>query len=545
MVITGTRYKHELIKDKIFDVIIIGSGLSALSMGSYLAQNKKRVLLLEKHYTAGGFTHMFKRKEYMWDVGVHYVGEVHRKDSLFQKLFHFISGGNLKWAPLDDVYDHIFIGEKHYALRAGVQNFKNELFKSFPKPVDQEAINHYLNLCFKVNRAATWYYLNKTLPPVLRKLTRPILGRTFRKYAAQTTLEVMHQFTRNKELIAVLCAQYGDYGAPPKKSSFVVQALVTKHFLAGGNYPVGGAVNFAATIIPVIEENNGLVLTHAGVKEVIVEHNQAIGVLLENGDKIYATKVVSSAGVHKTFQDLLPKEHKISLKLDKKSTELPASIGHLCLYIGLKGNADNLALPKANYWIYPHNDYDLALDEFCADPQAALPLTYISFPGAKDPHWRANHPEHTTIEMITFAPWEWFEKWQDTKWHKRGQSYDEFKEFLTHKLLEKLYKHVPTTQGHVDYLELSTPLSTKHFCSYKKGEIYGLDHTPARFMADFLTPQTPIKNLYMTGQDIVTVGIASSALSGILTVSAMEKTNALGAIMKYQIKNEFNEFNVG
>jgi all-trans-retinol 13,14-reductase len=280
-----------------------------------------------------------------------------------------------------------------------------------------------------------------------------------------------------------------------------------------------------------------MVLTHAGVKRVLIENNVAVGVEMESGEKIFAPKIVSSAGVHKTFLDLVPQDNAIARKLKTQAQSLPASIGHVCLYVGLKGNADELQLPKANYWIYPHNDFDRALDEFCADPEKELPLTYISFPGAKDPHWRAHHPDASTIEIITFSPWEWFTKWEESKWHKRGQDYDDFKEFLAQKMLEKLYKHSPLTKGRVDYYELSTPLSTKHFCSYKKGEIYGLDHTPARFLADWLTPDTPIKNLYMTGQDIVSVGIGSSAMSGVLTTGKLARMNALGMIMKAPASN--------
>ena len=28
----------------------------------------------ERHYTAGGYTHVFKRRNYEWDVGIHYIG---------------------------------------------------------------------------------------------------------------------------------------------------------------------------------------------------------------------------------------------------------------------------------------------------------------------------------------------------------------------------------------------------------------------------------------------------------------------------------------
>lgn len=64
-----------IIEDK-FDVILIGSGIGTLSCASILAQlEKKKVLVLERHFKIGGFTHTFKRPgNYEWDVGLHYVG---------------------------------------------------------------------------------------------------------------------------------------------------------------------------------------------------------------------------------------------------------------------------------------------------------------------------------------------------------------------------------------------------------------------------------------------------------------------------------------
>jgi len=47
-----------------YDVIVIGKHAD------------RRVLVLERHTTAGGFTHTFSRKGWDWDVGVHYIGEV-------------------------------------------------------------------------------------------------------------------------------------------------------------------------------------------------------------------------------------------------------------------------------------------------------------------------------------------------------------------------------------------------------------------------------------------------------------------------------------
>ena len=68
-----------------YDAIIIGSGMGSLTTAAILAKEGQKVLVLEKHYTAGGFTHIFKRKGYEWDVGIHYIGDVQRPTSVVKK----------------------------------------------------------------------------------------------------------------------------------------------------------------------------------------------------------------------------------------------------------------------------------------------------------------------------------------------------------------------------------------------------------------------------------------------------------------------------
>ena len=73
----GTSYKHHPGLADHWDAIVIGSGIGGLSVAATIAKlADKRVLVLERHYTAGGFTHTFRRPGYEWDVGVHYIGDV-------------------------------------------------------------------------------------------------------------------------------------------------------------------------------------------------------------------------------------------------------------------------------------------------------------------------------------------------------------------------------------------------------------------------------------------------------------------------------------
>ena len=68
--------------------------------------------------------------------------------------------------------------------------------------------------------------------------------------------------------------------------------------------------------------------------------------------------------------------------------------------------------------------------------------------------------------------------------------------------------------------------------NYDQGELYGIDHNPERYEQRFLQPRTPIKNLYLTGQDIVTCGVAGALFAGFLTSSAILGKNVLKTVLK-------------
>jgi all-trans-retinol 13,14-reductase len=119
------------------------------------------------------------------------------------------------------------------------------------------------------------------------------------------------------------------------------------------------------------------------------------------------------------------------------------------------------------------------------------------------------------------APYEWFEPWRGTTWNQRGTDYEAFKDRLAKRMLAQLYEHMPQLWDAVDFYELATPLSTEWFHLYDRGEIYGLEHDAQRFRQDWLHPVTPVKGLYLTGQDVVTAGIGGALMGGVLTTAAM------------------------
>ena len=519
-------YKQQPTLQETYDTIIIGSGMGGLSTAAILAKEGQKVLVLERHYTAGGFTHVFKRKDYEWDVGIHYIGEMQRENSILRKLFNYLSNSELKWSDIGEVYDKIVIGDQHYDFVKGVTNFKKQLISYFPE--EEQAIHSYVDLVFKAVKTSKNYYMSKAMPPFLEKTLGGYLKKPFYKFADKTTYEVLSSLTNNETLIKVLSGQYGDYGLAPKQSSFYMHASVARHYFDGGSFPIGGSSQIVKTIAPVIVAAGGTILINAEVEQVLIEKNKAKGVLMKDGKKFYAKNIVSNAGIMITYNKLLPKATVQKYRLKQQLQKVKKSVAHASLYIGLEGTPEELELPKTNYWVYPaEGDHDTCVKNYLEDLSQPFPVVYLSFPSAKDPDWSNRYPGKSTIDIITLIPYETFEKWEKSSWMKRGDDYKTLKEAFAQRLLNELYKQLPQVKGKINCYELSTPLTTHHFVNYEKGEIYGLDHGPSRFRQSFLKPRTPIKNFYLTGQDIVTAGVGGAMFSGVLTSMAITGKNIL------------------
>jgi all-trans-retinol 13,14-reductase len=310
-----------------------------------------------------------------------------------------------------------------------------------------------------------------------------------------------------------------------------MHAAVVAHYLEGASYPVGGAGQIAATVAPVIEAAGGAILVSAEVQEILLEGDQAVGVRMADGRELRAPVVISDAGAANTFCRLLSKEVRDRTGIGEKMSSVSPSVAHLCLYVGLKHTAEELGLTGTNLWTYPDVDHDGNFARFLRNPEAPFPSVYISFPSAKDPSFQDRYPDRATIEVITLAAYERFEPWADTRWKHRGAEYEDLKGRFAERLLEHLYIHVPRVRGKVDYHELSTPLSTRYFSGHPRGEIYGLGHTPERFRMR-LRAQTPVRGLFLTGQDLSMAGVTGALFGGAMTASAVLRRNVLREILQ-------------
>jgi all-trans-retinol 13,14-reductase len=344
-------------------------------------------------------------------------------------------------------------------------------------------------------------------------------------YARQTTAQVLAHVGASRELAAVLTAQWGNYGLPPGESSFAIHAVVAAHYFNGGAYPVGGASRIARTLLPVVERAGGKVVVGADVNHIVLCGDRAIGVRLKDGRELRAPVIVSDAGLARTFGQLLPEPTPVIDRVLRRVAAIGPSHAHVGLYAGISTAKLTRPLPAANLWLHPSVDFDANWQAFAADLEAPFPLLFVSFPSAKDPEFQTRHPGHDTIEVVAPAPYDAFTRWCRMPWKRRDDEYAALKERLQERMLAALYRHVPGVEGAVDTCEVSTPLSTQYFTNAWHGESYGLAHTPARFLARDLRPDTPIRGLYLTGQDVSTCGVMGALAGALACASAVLHRN--------------------
>lgn len=516
-----------------WDVIIIGSGMGAQISAALLTRCDHRVLVLEQHYVPGGFTHAFNRKGWSWDVGVHTVGEV-TEHTVTGRLLADLSNGELRWASLGSPYDEFsFPDGFEIGFADNREEFRQTLVDAFPS--EQTAIDRYFVAVREAAGAMRGFYISRALPRWLGAVAEPVVARTARRMLNATTAEVLNQLTSHEKLRAVLTAQWGYFGTPPSASPFALHALVAKHYFHGGYYPVGGAGSIARTLLTPVVKAGGVVRVNAEVDEILVERGRAMGVRLVDGEEIRARIVISDAGALLTVGRLLPEADRPSAWADGIQAFKP-SPGHICLYLGFKGDIRRAGAGSSNRWFYDTWDHEDANRKVAAGDRN-FPVLYVSFPSLKDPEHDPGPAQLHTGEIVTFLPWETFAKWDGTRWQKRGDDYDALKAELTEQLLAKLDRHLPELRPMLEYTELSTPLSTKHFAASPEGAIYGLEHTPRRFRNQALRPRTPIKGLYLTGADTGSGGVMGAALGGILTSMSIEPRRVMRQFSKWARKS--------
>jgi len=492
-----------------FDAVVIGSGVGGLAAASLLARVAgKRVLVLERHFKPGGFTHTFQRHAWRWDVGVHYVGGMGEGEPA-RRLFDLASGGALGWTRLPPRFERFVYPGLTLEVPDDAKAYRAALAEKFP------AERHGIDRWFRALEAAAGWANRHFVGLALPRPVAALLDLPGRRRALRTTAAVLDATIRDPLLKAVLASQWGDYGLPPTQSAFAVHALIATHYFRGASYPDGGAGEIAHTFLEQVAAAGGECRVNHDAIEILVENGRAAGVraLAREGGRpreviFHAPVVISDAGVATTYGRLLA----------GGSAPGGAAAGGnsaVTLYLGLSRSPAEMGFRGENLWLFEHADHDAAFAARGELLEGRARSAYLSFPSLKDPHARGH-----TAEIVAVTDGAPFARWRDRPWKRRGEEYEQLKSTISRGLLDLVERHYPGFRDLVAYQELSTPLTVEHFTGHTGGRIYGAPATPERFRDRRFGVRTPVKGLFLAGADAVSLGVVGAFMGGVLAAGA-------------------------
>jgi all-trans-retinol 13,14-reductase len=511
--------------DQAWDAIVIGSGIGGLAAAAALATQKKRVLVLERHWQPGGLTQTFEREGFRFNVGVHYLGGF-APGQLNQRLFDTLTGGRLQMARIggaSGVYDRIRLPDFSIDCAPPATQFAQVLKRAFPQ--EATGIDRYFDAIEQGAAAMRTLFALRSMPSIVAGAYGRFKRAALARWVGRTTDEVVRDCVADPHLQALLAARWGDYGSRPRDGSFGIHAVVTKHYLDGAWYPVGGSARFAHDFGTAIEAAGGALRTSAEVAAIRVAERRAIGVALADGSTIDCPLVISDIGIRNTVR-LLP-SHEIDYAWAEDALALDPSLGYVGLYLGLEGDIEAAGADMANTWIYESWDVDAVWRDPLTEPHA--PGLFVCFPSLRDPAHDPGPQRRHTCEVVAMIDADAFKQWERNGMKKgepssaRSESYLAFKDQIERQLLAQFAEHFPRVAALVKFHEASTPISVETYTGAEHGAMYGLEATPKRFFCDALRPRTPIGGLLLAGQDVASPGVTGAFMGGVMAAASVEK----------------------
>lgn len=500
-----------------FDAIVIGSGIGGMTTAAALSRFGHKVLLLEQAQTIGGLTQTFNRDGFNWDVGLHYCGTFGH-DQFSGRILDWLSGRAIEFRSLGTVYDALHFPDG-FEISVGrpAAAYIKELKERFPDNVAE--IDAYFEALLSAQEAGHMVAAERAIPEPFRFAHHWWNKRKLQRWCGRTTAEIIAELTSNPRLAAILSAQWGTYGGKPQEASFAFHATVMGHYSEGAAYPVGGATTIAKGLVPVIEAAGGSARAGTPVSEILLKDDKAVGVRTKAGETFKAPTIVSAIGARETVKHLLPAD----IREDAWAREIASfkpSLCHFEVFLGFEGDIARHGATRSNHWFYESWDTNGAL---WAGPDGEdIPMMFVSFPSLKDAAHDPGPRNQHTGQMMILSDWSTVAQFADGGAVEYPSEWSAFKQKVETAMLAFFTRKFPALAPLVVYQELGTPLTTAVFTGHEQGAFYGVETTPRRILSNALNARTPVPGLFLSGQDVMSPGIAGALMGGMLGAAAID-----------------------
>ena len=463
-----------------YDVIVIGSGLGGLVCARQLAKEGRSVLVLERQVQPGGCLQSFRRGDFEFDTGLHYVGGLAEGQPLYE-AFEQLGLMRLPWVRLDaDGFDRITIGEQTFPLAEGFDKFADTLSDYFPK--EKDSLRAYTKML-------------RHLPPIDEAMQVNAYDYLKSLFHDPVLINVLSATAMKMELRRESLPLFN---FAHSMSSYIQSSWRLK---GGGNKIVESLVND-------IRSFGGEVVCRAEVKELVEKDGRIVAAKCPNGKTYEGSVFISDVHPQLTFGWL--KDSNIVKNIFRRRIQaLENTFGIFTASLVLKPNTlpyfnhNKYVFRKANVWTFHENI-------------GGVDGVMVSCRVPEDDNYARQ------IDLLTPMPWVLCKHWEHTVIGRRGEIYELQKERLADDCIRLAERVIPGLRDMVEKRYTSTPLTWRDYTLSPCGSAFGIRKDCRQPLLTMLSPKTPVPNLFLTGQSLVLHGLEGVTMTAFKTLETIK-----------------------
>ena len=501
-------------KSSKYDVIVIGGGHNGLTNAAYLARAGKKVLVLERRHVLGGAAVTEEVFPGFKFSVCSYVVSLLRPE-IIRDLD--LPRHGLEILPLDGTFtpmpngDYLWRVNDHGKTRREIARHSRldaEAYEEFGKAMQA--------MCRFVKPILSMVPPEPTTlnPRELMKLL--FIGRRFQDMPSEdkynqvqlmtmSAVDFLDQWFETDVLKATMSAS-GIIGTFLGVRSPGTAYVLLHHYMGeidgafrSWGFARGGTGAISNAIADAAREAGAEIRTQAPIASIMVKNQRAQGVVLANGDEIYADLISSSVDPRNTFlrfieEGQLPQE----FLEDVRRYKFRGSSGKVNL--ALDGLPDFKCLPgpgahlRGAISISPSVEYmERAYDDAKYGNFSRRPYIDMVIPSLTDPSV-APPGKHVMSCFVQYAPYKL----------RPGLDWDDQREAFGNNVIDTIAEYAPNFRNIIINKQVLTPLDLEREFGLSEGNIFQGELSLEQLF--FLRPvpgyaqfRTPIKNLYMCG----------------------------------------------
>lgn len=471
----------------VYDVVIVGTGMAALTVGALLANAGRRVCMLEAHDIPGGYVHSFKMGDFYFCAQIHYIWACAPGETVWRFLHKLDLHEDILFEKLDpDGYDHVLLPDKQrVAIPCGYERLAANIDAAFPGQGPRvKAFTDILDrLTAEVDR----------LPEKVRWWQYLTMGWQFRnllRYHGKTLQQVFDECDLSREAQAVLIANSGNFMAPPKKLSLLAYNGLFSGYNRGAYYPRRHFKYLIDRLVEFIKERDGHFYFEQEVTGFVTGEHRMEAVVTRDGKVFKAPTIICNADPQKMShvigREKFPEKFLAPLSYDYSWTALT-------VYLGLKDiDLRDFGFGRHNTWHLEQWDLNQTWDE-AMRCDWSRPWLFMATPTLHTPEGGTAPPGGQILELATAAPYDYFRRLRDHD----PRAYRRKKHELENLLIDIVERdHVPNLREHIKLHVAGSPTTNEDYCWAPRGHAYGQSLTPDNMGLGRLRAHTPWPNFF-------------------------------------------------